>query len=72
MRIAVTGGSGFIGSNVVDRMMDAGHTVIVLDMRRPHRPDVTYRQVDVSDLGGLVQATRDIDDGLPPRRPCRT
>jgi UDP-glucose 4-epimerase len=61
MRIAVTGGSGFIGSHVVDRLIDAGHTLFVLDTRPPHRPDVTYRQVDLSDLGGLVQATRDID-----------
>lgn len=61
MRIAVTGGSGFIGSHVVDRLIDAGHTLFVLDTRPPQRPDVTYRQVDLSDLGGLVQATRDID-----------
>jgi UDP-glucose 4-epimerase len=61
MRIAITGGSGFIGSHVVDRLTDAGHTLFVLDTRPPHRPDVTYRQVDLSDLGGLVQATRDID-----------
>ncbi|MDQ6854429.1 MAG: NAD-dependent epimerase/dehydratase family protein, partial [Actinomycetota bacterium] len=45
MRIAVTGGSGFIGSHVVDRLIDAGHTLFVLDTRPPHRPDVTYRQV---------------------------
>ncbi len=61
MRIAITGGSGFIGSHVVDRLIDAGHTLFVLDTRAPHRPDVTYRQVDLSDLGSLVQATRDID-----------
>jgi UDP-glucose 4-epimerase len=61
MRIAVTGGSGFIGSHAVDRLIAAGHTLFVLDTRPPHRPDVAYRQVDLSDLGGLVQATRDID-----------
>jgi UDP-glucose 4-epimerase len=61
MKIAVTGGSGFIGSHVVDRLSDAGHTLFVLDTRPPHRPDVTYRQVDLSDLGGLVQATRGCD-----------
>src|SRR5262249_58283921 len=54
MRIAVTGGSGFIGSHVVDRLADAGYTLFVLDTRPPHRPDVTYRQVDLSDLGGVV------------------
>ncbi|HIK22660.1 MAG TPA: SDR family oxidoreductase [Thermosynechococcus sp. M3746_W2019_013] len=31
MRILVTGGAGFIGSHLVDRLMEAGHEVICLD-----------------------------------------
>lgn len=31
MNILVTGGAGFIGSHVVDRMIDAGHSVTVVD-----------------------------------------
>jgi len=31
LRILVTGGSGFVGSHLVDRLMGAGHHVIVLD-----------------------------------------
>jgi len=58
-RIAITGGSGFIGSHVVDRMIASGHDTMVLDIRPPHRPDVAYREVDVLDLGAVVQATRD-------------
>ena len=38
MRIAVTGGSGFIGSHVVDRLIDAGHTLFVLDTRPRNAP----------------------------------
>ena len=31
MRVIVTGGVGFIGSNLVDRLIDDGHEVIVID-----------------------------------------
>ncbi len=31
MRILVTGGAGFIGSHLIDRLMDGGHEVICLD-----------------------------------------
>ncbi|MCK5341521.1 MAG: NAD-dependent epimerase/dehydratase family protein, partial [Desulfobulbaceae bacterium] len=31
MKILVTGGAGFIGSNVVDAYIDAGHDVVVMD-----------------------------------------
>jgi UDP-glucose 4-epimerase len=60
-RIAITGGSGFIGSHVVDRMMASGYETMVLDIRPPHQPDVAFRDVDVLDLAALVQATRDCD-----------
>ncbi len=31
MKFLVTGGAGFIGSHVVDRLIDAGHEIVVLD-----------------------------------------
>ena len=32
MRVLVTGGAGFIGSNLVDRLIDQGHDVTCLDI----------------------------------------
>ena len=31
MKIVVTGGAGFIGSHLVDRLISEGHTVYVVD-----------------------------------------
>ena len=31
MNIIVTGGAGFVGSNLVDRLIDQDHNVLVLD-----------------------------------------
>ena len=61
MRVGVTGGAGFIGSHVVDALVAAGHDVIVVDGRPPHRPDVDHVGVSVLDAPALAEATAGLD-----------
>lgn len=61
MRISVTGGSGFIGSHVVDHLAAAGHDVTVLDRAPPHRPDVGFRRTDITDAASVHRGVRDAD-----------
>lgn len=51
MKVVVSGGAGFIGSHVVDTLIDAAHDVVVIDRAPPTYPNrqATYLQFDVRD-----------------------
>jgi UDP-glucose 4-epimerase len=54
MKVMVTGGAGFIGSNLVDRLIDEGHGVVVVDDLSTGReenlnPDATFYRQDIRD-----------------------
>jgi UDP-glucose 4-epimerase len=61
VRVCVTGGSGFIGSHVVDALAEAGHDVRVFDLRAGERPDVAYRAGSLMDADALRDAIRGMD-----------
>ena len=57
----MTGGSGFIGSHVVDKLVEAGHSVRVLDLKEPHRKDVEYSKGNILSREVVRESVRDVD-----------
>jgi len=62
MKILVTGGAGFIGSNVVDGYIQTGHEVLVVDnlysgKRSNVNPDARFYELDIrsSEIGELIK-----------------
>ena len=57
MKVLVTGGAGFIGSHVVDTLIEAGHDVVVVDNLWEHgggkmenvNPKASFYQMDIRD-----------------------
>lgn len=61
MNILVTGGSGFIGSSIVDLLIDKGHKVRVFDRQPPKNSKAEWVQGDLTWVGDCYKATQDID-----------
>ena len=62
MRALVTGGSGFIGSHVVDRLIEHGVGVRIFDMVLPtFRSDVEFYHGSLLDLEALQMAMNSVD-----------
>jgi UDP-glucose 4-epimerase len=63
--IVVTGGAGFIGSHLVERLVALGHSVISLDnyftgSKENHVPGAEYREGHTKDIAKLIPETPDL------------
>src|SRR4051794_25813061 len=70
VRVLVTGGAGFIGSAIVDLLVDRGDEVLVVDRLHPvsHRtapdylnPGADYRVANLADAAVAAAATEGVD-----------
>ncbi len=64
MRVLVTGGAGFIGSHIADRLLARGHAVAALDnletgSRDNLPPDVPLYEIDIRDRAGVARVFDD-------------
>ena len=69
MNVLVTGGAGFIGSNIVKRLLDLGHEPVVLDdlssgFAENLVPGVPFVQADVRDGDAVAAALQGCDVAL--------
>jgi len=63
MKVGVTGGAGFIGGHVVDRLVEIDHRVVIFDHmgRGIQRPRVEVMLGDVRDLAAVTELAARVD-----------
>lgn len=62
-RVLVTGGSGFIGTNLISALIDSGASVMNVDIKAPRHPShrSTWRRLDVTCREDVIATFREFD-----------
>ncbi|MEH7048625.1 NAD-dependent epimerase/dehydratase family protein [Bacillus pseudomycoides] len=60
MKTIVTGGSGFIGSHLVNKLVELGHNVHVIDKVKPLNSNVFWIDVDINNINELEGVFEDV------------
>lgn len=68
MKSIVTGGAGFIGSHIVDKLVELGHEVLVIDNESAtchdhfyYNEKASYHRIDISDYTGIRPLFEGVD-----------
>jgi len=66
MKIIVTGGAGFIGSHLTDKLIEQGHDVVVIDNLSTGKkgnlnPEADFHNLDICDFDKIKPIFKDID-----------
>lgn len=61
MKIAVTGGSGFVGFHLVNALHELGHEIVIIDKVEPPSSNFKWYEVDLNNLDALNQHLAGVD-----------
>jgi len=57
----ITGGSGFVGTNLALKLLDENRNIKIFDVKKPKIDNVDYINGDVTKLNEVMDATKDVD-----------
>tara|TARA_Y100000034_G_scaffold131317_1_gene191805 strand:+ start:169 stop:1110 length:942 start_codon:yes stop_codon:yes gene_type:complete len=60
-KVLVTGGSGFLGTHLVNKLLEQGRQVKILDIKEPKIKNVEFIKADIRNHNKVLEVTKDVD-----------